>query len=135
MFIVFKISFYGYFDLFYKILLKCNLFLLLLYNFTISYDHLDCLYFNEERLSGENWSSDTCTKCHCSNGVVSCQPVECDCTKRNINFDCCPHCDHSSVCKHQESPKTFRNGDQWVYQCQTCECLVSRKYILLILYT
>lgn len=96
---------------------------MLLCNCIISY--LDCLYYNEERLSGEIWSSDTCTKCHCSNGVVSCQPVECDCTKRNINFDCCPHCDHSSVCKHQESPKTFRNGDQWVYQCQTCECLVS----------
>lgn len=104
-------------------------------NFTIYYDYLDCLYYNEERLSGEIWSSDTCTKCHCSNGVVSCQPVECDCTKRNINFDCCPHCDHSSVCKHQEAPKTFRNGDQWVYQCQTCECLVSRKHVLLIIYS
>ncbi|GFY64561.1 protein kinase C-binding protein NELL1 [Trichonephila inaurata madagascariensis] len=84
---------------------------------------LNCLYFGEERLSGEIWASETCTKCRCTNGVVSCQPVECDCTKRNVNFDCCPHCDHSSVCQHQDASKSFHNGDQWIYQCQTCECL------------
>lgn len=82
-----------------------------------------CIYYGEERLSGETWSSDTCTRCRCTNGVVRCHPVECDCTKPNTNLECCPHCDHSSICQHQEAPVSFRNGDQWIYQCQTCECL------------
>ncbi|KFM74822.1 Protein kinase C-binding protein NELL2, partial [Stegodyphus mimosarum] len=84
---------------------------------------LNCLHYGQQRLSGEVWSSDSCTRCRCVDGVVICQPVECDCTKRNTDLECCPHCDHSSVCQHQEVPKSFRNGDQWIYQCQTCECL------------
>ena len=29
-------------------------------------------------------------------------------------------------CKHQEMPdKTYSSGQQWIYKCHTCECLVS----------
>ncbi|XP_015913510.1 protein kinase C-binding protein NELL2 isoform X1 [Parasteatoda tepidariorum] len=82
---------------------------------------LNCLYYGEERLHGESWQSESCTICHCKKGIVSCEPVECDCTKRD--YECCPHCDHASTCQHQETTQSFHNGDQWIYQCQTCECL------------
>lgn len=42
---------------------------------------------------------------------------------------CCPQCrpnpSSKSECRHQEiAGVTFDSGQRWIYQCQSCECLV-----------
>jgi hypothetical protein len=42
---------------------------------------------------------------------------------------CCPQCrsSKSQQCRHQEkSDVTFDSGQRWIYQCQSCECLVKK---------
>lgn len=66
-----------------------------------------------------------CNECTCTAGVVSCSQVPCDCSVRS-DSTCCPHCDPANSCVHQELPHVvFTSGERWIYQCQTCECLVS----------
>ncbi|XP_076331201.1 protein kinase C-binding protein NELL2-like isoform X2 [Tachypleus tridentatus] len=86
---------------------------------------LGCIHHGTERANGDAWfsESDVCSRCMCTNGVVTCNKLECDCNKPNINLDCCPKCDQSSYCQHQEVARKFSNGEQWIYQCQVCECL------------
>ncbi|XP_076311200.1 protein kinase C-binding protein NELL1-like isoform X3 [Tachypleus tridentatus] len=86
---------------------------------------LSCLYYGSEKLDGETWlvADSTCTECVCKGGVVTCKKQECDCSRPDIDLDCCPNCDFSSYCHHQEVPRIFCNGERWVYQCEVCECL------------
>lgn len=67
-----------------------------------------------------------CKRCTCLNGVLSCMEPQCDCSEINSDQDkCCPQCDPKAACKHQELRHVeFRSGERWIYQCQTCECLV-----------
>lgn len=70
-----------------------------------------------------------CKVCTCNRGVITCTEPACNCStwKRGIGRDlCCPQCDPKESCQHQELKHVyFRSGEQWIYQCQTCECLVS----------
>lgn len=70
-----------------------------------------------------------CTECTCSKGVITCSEPQCDCSNWKKSEDrelCCPQCDPNESCFHQElTHVTFKSGEQWIYQCQTCECLVS----------
>lgn len=69
-----------------------------------------------------------CRRCECSSGVISCRDPICDCSVRggSASDKCCPQCDPSAACTHQELKHViFRSGERWIYQCQTCECLVS----------
>ncbi|XP_076324336.1 protein kinase C-binding protein NELL2-like isoform X1 [Tachypleus tridentatus] len=86
---------------------------------------LSCIYYGTEKSNGDTWlaADSICTECFCKAGVVTCQKQECDCNKPDIDLGCCPECDTSSYCRHQEVSKLFRNGERWVYQCQICECL------------
>ncbi|XP_076334234.1 protein kinase C-binding protein NELL2a-like isoform X2 [Tachypleus tridentatus] len=86
---------------------------------------LGCIYHGTERANGDTWfvESDICSQCTCTNGVVSCNKFECDCNRPDVDLNCCPECDQTSYCHHQEVTRKFRNGEQWIYQCQICECL------------
>jgi protein kinase C-binding protein NELL len=80
--------------------------------------------------SGQIWPrNQPCTLCTCSKGVITCAEPPCDCSKWRRSEDrelCCPQCDPKESCQHQELKHvTFKSGEQWIYQCQTCECLVS----------
>lgn len=75
-----------------------------------------------------------CRRCECSSGVISCREPTCDCSVSGGSGSdkCCPQCDPNAACRHQELKHVmFRSGERWIYQCQTCECLVS--YFLLML--
>lgn len=78
-----------------------------------------------------------CKLCTCNKGVITCTEPACNCStwKRGFGRDlCCPQCDPKESCQHQELKHVyFRSGEQWIYQCQTCECLVS--FIGLIMWT
>lgn len=44
---------------------------------------------------------------------------------------CCPQCrsSKSQQCRHQEkSDLIFDSGQRWIYQCQSCECLVNNQF-------
>ncbi|XP_076370137.1 protein kinase C-binding protein NELL1-like isoform X1 [Tachypleus tridentatus] len=87
---------------------------------------LNCMYHGTETRDGETWlaaAGSTCTECSCNSGVVTCQKQTCDCSRTDIDLECCPQCDVTTFCRHQEVPRIFRNGERWVYQCQVCECL------------
>lgn len=74
-----------------------------------------------------------CKICSCDRGVISCREKPCNCSEwqdgRGVDRDrdrCCPQCDPKQSCTHQELKHVqFRSGEQWIYRCQTCECLVS----------
>lgn len=70
-----------------------------------------------------------CKKCRCNKGVISCEEPTCNCSnwQKGSNRDlCCPQCDPKESCQHQELKHVvFHSGEKWIYQCQTCECLVS----------
>lgn len=92
---------------------------------------LSCMFENSEipDQSQTNPKNQPCTLCTCSKGVITCAEPPCDCSKwiksegREL---CCPQCDPTESCQHQELKHvTFKSGEQWIYQCQTCECLVS----------
>lgn len=91
---------------------------------------LSCMFESTEISDGAKISprNQPCKICTCSRGVITCVEPPCDCSKwkRGSNRDlCCPQCDLKESCAHQElKDVTFRSGEQWIYQCQTCECLV-----------
>ena len=94
----------------------------------------------------QTWMSSTtaCVTCQCLNGVKTCSPLPCPCSANSgptAAVDrCCPQCrsatptpppmsSHTrsshSKCRHQElANTTFDSGHRWIYQCQSCECLV-----------
>lgn len=82
-----------------------------------------------------------CKLCTCNKGVISCAEQSCDCERwgqsNSITKDiCCPHCDPKKSCRHQElNHLIFKSGEQWIYQCQTCECLVIKNSIIAIIQT
>ncbi len=89
----------------------------------------NCIHNNIEYSDGNEWTSDndSCMKCSCNKGVVTCHKPTCNCKDAQIDLDCCPQCDISSrVCHHQQDPSIkYRTGQTWVYDCQMCECMVS----------
>lgn len=90
-----------------------------------------CMFEGMEISDGETISphNQPCKICTCSKGVITCEEPVCDCStwKKSSGRDlCCPQCDPTESCLHQELKHlVFRSGEQWIYQCQTCECLVS----------
>lgn len=89
-----------------------------------------CLVNGIEYAHDQRWplSSDSCTTCHCVEGVVNCTQMECNCSSVTSQTDsqCCPQCNHDKSCPHQEDRhKRFKSGQRWDYDCQTCECMVS----------
>lgn len=85
----------------------------------------NCDHLGMERINGEVWpiGPGSCTTCACRNGVVDCRKARCDCSDPRTDLECCPQCDRSTFCEHQEAPVKFANGERWIYQCQICECL------------
>lgn len=96
---------------------------------------LGCLFEDMEIADGERVSphNQPCNICTCNKGVITCEEPACNCStwKKGSGRDlCCPQCDPKESCLHQELKHiVFRSGEQWIYQCQTCECLVSIHYI------
>ncbi|XP_064488936.1 protein kinase C-binding protein NELL2-like isoform X2 [Ornithodoros turicata] len=88
---------------------------------------LSCDYMGREYMNGDVWpggpASGSCSTCTCKDGVAVCRQAQCDCNNPHVDTDCCPQCDRSSYCEHQEANVRFANGERWVYQCQICECL------------
>ncbi|XP_055537103.1 protein kinase C-binding protein NELL2-like isoform X2 [Wyeomyia smithii] len=90
---------------------------------------LSCMFEDSEIPDGGQISprNQPCKVCTCSKGVISCVEPPCNCStwRRGSARDlCCPQCDPKESCQHQELKHvTFRSGEQWIYQCQTCECL------------
>ena len=66
-------------------------------------------------------------------GVATCHRMTCDCEADDVDLACCPRCDESAACPHQEFSISMQHGETWVYQCQICECLVSLSSHLSIL--
>lgn len=93
---------------------------------------IGCLYKDDSNMVTEmnngSWIMyKECTNCTCTNGRLNCRQTECDCTNNDhVQSNCCAHCNAQASCAHQELANVrFRSGQQWIYQCQTCECLVS----------
>ncbi|XP_029650275.1 protein kinase C-binding protein NELL1 isoform X1 [Octopus sinensis] len=84
-----------------------------------------CIFEGYYHENNSRWISeiDVCSDCSCKRGVVKCHQRECDCSKRKINYSCCPHCAEKRSCPHQEHSLEMSHGQKWVYECQTCECL------------
>lgn len=100
---------------------------------------LSCMFEDVEIDDGAVVSphNQPCKLCTCSKGVISCmeQPCNCSTWRSGSGRDlCCPQCDPKESCQHQELKHvTFRSGEKWIYECQTCECLVSSfKYLIMI---
>lgn len=88
-----------------------------------------CIFNGVERRNKEKWpksSKEQCTYCQCLDGVVTCKPIQCNCNDDDIDLHCCPECkSNGKMCRHQENKNIFyKNGQQWNYDCQTCECMV-----------
>ncbi|XP_053658547.1 protein kinase C-binding protein NELL1-like [Anopheles marshallii] len=90
---------------------------------------LSCMFEDRELRDGDKVSPSNapCKICTCSKGVISCVEPPCNCSSWHpgvVSELCCPQCDPKQSCQHQELQHvTFRSGEQWIYQCQTCECL------------
>ncbi|XP_039446548.1 protein kinase C-binding protein NELL1-like isoform X3 [Culex pipiens pallens] len=92
---------------------------------------LSCMFEDSEIPDGGQISprNQPCKVCTCSRGVISCVEPPCNCSRWQERGSgardlCCPQCDPKESCQHQELKHvTFRSGEQWIYQCQTCECL------------
>lgn len=101
---------------------------------------LSCVFEDSEIPDGGQISprNQPCKVCTCSKGVISCVEPPCNCStwRRGSGRDlCCPQCDPKESCQHQELKHvTFRSGEQWIYQCQTCECLVSYSWRSTLIY-
>lgn len=91
---------------------------------------LNCMFEGAEVAHGMTISpyDQPCRKCECDHGVITCRDPICDCSVQGSeNNKCCPQCDPNAVCTHQELRQVvFRSGEQWIYQCQTCECLLGQ---------
>jgi hypothetical protein len=98
---------------------------------TTNHDCNSCMFESNEIADQQKITprNQPCITCTCSKGVITCDEPSCDCSKWRRSDDrdlCCPQCDPNESCQHQELKHvTFKSGEQWIYQCQTCECLVS----------
>jgi hypothetical protein len=88
---------------------------------------LSCMFEGAEVAHGLSLSpqQDPCQSCTCDRGVMKCEKPRCNCSLPGSRQNrCCPQCDERHACKHQELPDVvLMHGEQWSYQCQTCECL------------
>ncbi|GAB0096088.1 protein kinase C-binding protein NELL2-like isoform X1 [Sergentomyia squamirostris] len=90
---------------------------------------LSCMFEDNEIPDGATVSpaNQPCKVCKCERGVISCADKPCNCSawRGGAGRDlCCPQCDPKESCQHQELKHVvFQSGEQWIYQCQTCECL------------
>ncbi|KAH9491550.1 Protein kinase C-binding protein nell1 [Bulinus truncatus] len=84
-----------------------------------------CLHEGKEHMDQSKWISFTapCKECLCQVGRTICRDIPCDCASPSVNLRCCPSCDSSGTCSHQESQVRQKSGDTWFYQCQRCNCL------------
>ncbi|KAL3884140.1 hypothetical protein ACJMK2_030360 [Sinanodonta woodiana] len=85
----------------------------------------NCISEGAEHKNDSTWRSrfDKCMQCTCFNGVTQCHRVQCNCSDKNVDKECCPQCDTTSQCHHQETMVWKGNGERWIFECQTCECL------------
>ncbi|XP_049825939.1 protein kinase C-binding protein NELL2-like isoform X2 [Aethina tumida] len=92
---------------------------------------LSCVYGGVEVADGARISPPLgangvgkCEECVCERGVMQCEKPACDCSAPGASEDeCCPQCIERYSCKHQEiKDVVLSHGQQWSYQCQTCEC-------------
>lgn len=96
---------------------------------------LGCIFEKIEIPDGGrvNPGNQPCNICTCNKGVITCEIPPCNCSTWSGGEDreiCCPQCDPRESCKHQEMQNVvFESGAQWIYQCQTCECLVKIQYL------
>ncbi|XP_050460759.1 protein kinase C-binding protein NELL1-like isoform X2 [Cataglyphis hispanica] len=88
---------------------------------------LSCWLKGREINNGDTWTQEenSCRKCTCQDGVITCKDLVCDCSAPGSRRNkCCPQCNPAASCRHQELHHlVFRSGERWIYQCQTCECL------------
>ncbi|BES99222.1 protein kinase c-Hypothetical protein protein [Nesidiocoris tenuis] len=85
---------------------------------------LNCVLNGKEIEDGELVPSTDCTNCLCTEGQLTCSKRPCDCSTAPPSH-CCPQCYPATYCTHQELAHVkFASGDKWIYQCQTCECLM-----------
>ncbi|XP_015834978.1 protein kinase C-binding protein NELL1 isoform X2 [Tribolium castaneum] len=88
---------------------------------------LSCMFEGTELAHGLSLSpqKDPCQTCTCNYGVITCDKPHCNCSLPGSSQNpCCPQCDKKHACKHQElTDVVLMHGEQWSYQCQTCECL------------
>ncbi|KAG4077942.1 hypothetical protein HA402_013442 [Bradysia odoriphaga] len=90
---------------------------------------LSCMFEDAEIKDGDRVfpRNQPCKICTCRKGVISCEDQQCNCstwTGSSGRDMCCPQCDPKWSCQHQELKNVvFKSGEQWIYQCQTCECL------------
>ncbi|GAB1862936.1 Protein kinase C-binding protein NELL1 [Camponotus japonicus] len=88
---------------------------------------LSCWFKGREINNGDTWTQgeNSCRRCTCQDGVVTCKDFVCDCSVPGSHRNkCCPQCNPAASCRHQEFHHlVFRSGERWIYQCQTCECL------------
>ncbi|XP_025268414.1 protein kinase C-binding protein NELL1 isoform X3 [Camponotus floridanus] len=88
---------------------------------------LSCWFKGREINNGDTWmqGENSCSRCTCQDGVVTCKDLVCDCSLPGSHKNkCCPQCNPAASCRHQEFHHlVFRSGERWIYQCQTCECL------------
>lgn len=93
-----------------------------------AFDFAGCWYEGREVNNGDTFTpaENACRRCTCQDGVITCKDPICDCSAPDSQSDaCCPQCNPKASCKHQELHHlVFRSGERWIYQCQTCECLV-----------
>jgi len=83
------------------------------------------MYDGVEVVDGGQVSS-KCRRCRCEAGRMVCEQPACDCSDPEVDHDCCKACDQVTQCHHQQLHNVvFRAGEQWLFNCQTCECLVS----------
>ncbi|XP_063224126.1 protein kinase C-binding protein NELL1-like isoform X2 [Bacillus rossius redtenbacheri] len=90
---------------------------------------LSCSFEGRELEDGSTArpAADPCRLCECSAGVLACRDPACNCSGGPPAHEahCCPQCSPDKACQHQELLHvSFRSGERWVYQCQTCECLL-----------
>ncbi|XP_061422442.1 protein kinase C-binding protein NELL1-like isoform X1 [Lethenteron reissneri] len=87
----------------------------------------ECLHDGQTKRNGHVWTllGDRCSVCTCVNGQVFCRRTMCECDNPNVDLFCCPECDNriTSHCQSHNGQVTYRSGDTWVHDCQSCRCL------------
>ncbi|XP_078662840.1 protein kinase C-binding protein NELL2-like isoform X2 [Branchiostoma floridae x Branchiostoma belcheri] len=84
-----------------------------------------CIYEDSEYRNGETWrpDGDRCGTCTCQDSIVTCREDSCNCDDKNTDMYCCPECDRTMNCLHQDQTMVYNSSDTWMYQCQICKCV------------
>ena len=114
------------------------------------------------RQHNDTWNSpkSSCVSCQCLYGVATCSELSCASCSSEKNLTaavvdrCCSQCRQTpssssssrsssssnnrpshSKCRHQElANTTFDSGRKWIYQCQSCECMVKDQIKIELIY-